>query len=303
MMRTVSTAGAAALLLAAFGASAAAPAAKPPQAHPAKPPAAASTAPDPAPTAAPQAGGDANPQAAPAHRNLGGPGDFALREKLIGHISRDPDLAQARIDVILVNGGAVFSGSVPNWTLKRRVLAIAGTQRGIYNVTDQMTIPRGSIGDAEIAKAIGSLLADYKEVLGLRNLEVSTEDGVATLRGSVSSFAARVRAEEEAGTILGLQRVVNRLVPDGVPKGSDDVSIRRAVVAYLSNDREFPYPGEIDVRVQNGRVTLGGSLDIYLGRQQAGTMAALVGGVREVENQILVDPSIQGAAPTVRDQQ
>jgi osmotically-inducible protein OsmY len=275
MMSTVSTAGAAALLLAAFGASAAAPAAAPP----------------------------AKPQAAPAHRNLGGPGDYALREKLIGHISRDPDLSQARIDVILVNGGAVFSGSVPNWTLKRRVLAIAGTQRGIYNVTDQMTIPRGSIGDAEIAKAIGSLLADYKDVLGLRDLEVSTEDGVATLRGSVLSFSARVRAEEEAGTVLGLQRVVNRLVPDGVPKGSDDVSIRRAVVAYLSNDREFPYPGEIDVRVQNGRVTLGGFLDIYLGRQQAGTMAALVGGVREVENQIRVDPSVQGAAPTVREQQ
>ena len=282
MTRIVFTAGAAALFLAAFGASA---------------------DPGPATTAAPPAGGAAKSQAAPAHRNLGGPGDYALREKLIGHIGRDPDLAQAQIDIILVNGGAVFSGSVPNWTLKRRVLAMAGTQRGIYNVTDQMTIPRGSVGDAEIAKAVGSILADYKDALGLRDLEVSAEDGVATLRGSVSSFSARVRAEEAAGTVLGLQRVVNRLVPDGVPKGSDDVTIRRAVVAYLNNDREFPYPGEINVRVQNGRVTLDGSLDIYLGRQQAGTMAALVGGVREVENQIRVDPSIQGAAITVREQQ
>lgn len=242
-------------------------------------------------------------KAAPAPtRNLGGPGDYALREKLVGHITRDPDLAQATIQVVLVNGGVVFSGSVPNWTLKRRVLAMAGTQRGIYNVTDQMTIPRGSVKDAEIAKAIGSFLSGYSDQLGLKDLEVSSEDGVATLRGTVSSFTARVRAEERAGEILGLQRIVNRLVPAGVPGGTDDVTIRRAVVAYLSDFREFTFPGEIDVRVQNGRVTLSGALDMYLGRQQAGAMAALVGGVREVENQIKVDPSIQGAATTVREQ-
>jgi osmotically-inducible protein OsmY len=285
-MKTIVPKGVVTVLLVASSVAQAAAAAPP--AHPAKPPAAAPAAP-PAPAA--------------PHRNLGGPGDYALREKLIGHISRDPDLAQANIQVVLVNGGAVFSGSVPNWTLKRRVLAIAGTQRGIYNVTDQMTIPRGNVGDAEIAKAIGSLLADYSEPLGLKGLEVSSEDGVATLRGGVASFTARVRAEERAGQVLGLQRIVNRLVPAGVPGGTDDVTLRRAVVAYLSDFREFPYPGEIDVRLQNGRVTLSGSLDMYMGRQQAGAMAALVSGVREVENQIKVDPSIQGAVTTVREQQ
>jgi osmotically-inducible protein OsmY len=249
------------------------------------------------PPAAPPAAAPAAPQ-----RNLGGPGDYALRERLLGHITRDPDLASASLALILVNGGAVLSGSVPSWTLKRRVLAMAGTQRGIYNVTDQMTIPRGTVGDAQLAKAIGSILDGYKDALGLKDLEVSAEDGVATLRGGVGSFTARVRAEEAAGNVLGLQRIVNRLVPAGVPKGTDDVSIRRAVVAYLSDYREFPYPGEIDVHVQDGRVTLGGALDIYLGRQQAGTMAALVGGVRQVDNRIKVDPSIQGSATNVREQ-
>jgi osmotically-inducible protein OsmY len=277
MKRIVAISTATALLLAIAGTRAAATG-PPAQAHPAKPP------------------------AAPARRNIGGPGDYALRENLLGHLNRDPDLANASLELILVNGGAVFSGSVPSWTLKRRVLAVAGMQRGIYNVTDQMTIPRGTVGDAELAKAVGSILADYKDALGLKDLEVSTEDGVATLRGGVTNFSARVRAEEAAGNVLGLQRIVNRLVPVGVPKGSDDASIRRAVVAYLGDFREFPYPGDIDVHVQDGRVTLHGSLGIYLGRQQAGTMAALVGGVRQVENQIKVDPSIQGPAATVREQ-
>ncbi|HZN02815.1 MAG TPA: BON domain-containing protein [Candidatus Polarisedimenticolia bacterium] len=240
-------------------------------------------------------------QAKPQVRNIGGPGDYPLREKLVNRMIRDPELASARPSIILVNGGAVFSGEVPTWTVRRRALALAGSVRGIVNVTDQMTVPRGNVKDEEILKGMAAILKDWKEPLEIADLDISVQDGVATLRGKVKNFAARVRAEEAAGTVLGAQTIVNRLRPANAPAGTDDPSIRKAIAKYLGDFRDYPYPATLEVAVKDGRATLTGEVPIYLGRQQAGTMAALVGGVQAVENRIRVEPSSQLPDTTVRE--
>lgn len=260
----------------------------------------------PAPAEAnPPAPADANSPAPAAGapkgvRNIGGPGDYLLREKLVQRLSRDPDLAAARPSIILVNGGAVFSGPVPTWTVRRRALAIAGAVRGIVNVTDQMTVPRGTVKDEEILKGMASVLNDWKEPLQISELEITVQDGVATLQGKVKNFAARVRAEEMAGTIGGAQTIVNRLRPANAPVGTDDRSLRKALAGYLGDFREYPYPAALEIEVKDGHATLYGEVGYYLGRQQAGTMALLVGGVKSVDNRIRVEPSSQLPDTTVR---
>src|SRR5256712_13370765 len=84
-------------------------------------------------------------QAAPAapKRNIAGPGDYALREKIVHLIGRDPDLAQEAFTIVMVNGGAVYSGPIKTCALERRALMIAATLRGVVNVTDEMIVPRG----------------------------------------------------------------------------------------------------------------------------------------------------------------
>src|SRR6266540_3106877 len=51
-------------------------------------------------------------------RNIAGPGDYALRERIVRLIGRDPDLGKESFTVILVNGGAVFSGEIKSYALK-----------------------------------------------------------------------------------------------------------------------------------------------------------------------------------------
>src|SRR2546422_9397284 len=94
-----------------------APGTDPPRAQPA-------TAPGPA-------------QAAPAapKRNIAGPGDFALREKIVHLVGRDPDLAKERFNIILVNGGAGVSGGITSLPLKKRAPTLAAPVRGVVNVT------------------------------------------------------------------------------------------------------------------------------------------------------------------------
>src|SRR5207245_2203320 len=91
----------------------------------------------------------ADPVAAPAApapraqvRNIAGPGDYALRERLAGLLGRDADLGHQKIAVVMVNGGAVFSGEVASCALEMRALRLAAAVRGVINVTDEMRVAR-----------------------------------------------------------------------------------------------------------------------------------------------------------------
>ena len=232
------------------------------------------------------------PAPPPSPRNIGGPGDFGLREKLVKRLTGEPGLANAGLKVALVNGGAVLSGTVPTWSLKRHALTMAGTARGIVNVTDQMQVFRGDVTDEEILTAVSRLLKERQETLGIQSFEVEVLDGGMTLSGTVKDFAARVRAEEVAGSVGGVTRIVNRLLPADAPSGADDASIRKAVATYLGNPRTYSYHGEIQIQVRESRVVMTGRLPYVLARQQAGAMAAMVGGVSGVDNRIKVDPSV-----------
>jgi len=241
------------------------------------------------------------PPTAPVVRNIGGPGDYPLREKLIERLTRDPALAGFRPSVVLVNGGVVFSGPVPSWTMRRRALTTAGAMRGVVNVTDQMMVPRGNVKDDAILKGIVAALSEREDLLQVTNLDVTVQDGVATLNGGVKDFAARVQAEELAGTVLGAQTIVNRLHPANAPSGADDASIRKALAVYLGDFRNYAWPANLEVQVKEGVAILGGEVGLYLGRVQAGTMAALVGGVKRVENRIKVEPSLQQPDAVIKE--
>src|SRR4029077_14552166 len=111
--------------------------------------------------------------------------------------------------------------------------------------------------------------------------------------GGVTDFRSRVKAEEIAGTVLGATRIVNRLRPLSAPSGTDDAAIARAIGKFLSDFHEYLFSGNFTIKVKDGRVDLGGAVPLYVARQQAGNMAALVGCVCEVVNEIEIDASIQ----------
>ncbi len=247
--------------------------------------AAESATPAPAPT--PTGGAPAAPK-----RNIAGPGDYALREKIVHLIGRDPDLAQEAFTIVMVNGGAVYSGPIKTCALERRALMIAATLRGVVNVTDEMIVPRGDAPDDALAKAVTSRLSDAASSLELKDLDVQVSDGVLTLQGTVKDIASRMRAEEIAGAVLGITRISNRLRSADAPSGADDASIQKAVLEYLESFRTFDLPGDITVKVEHGVVTLKGRVSLCLGRQQAALAVSQVKGVAGVDNRLRVDPSI-----------
>ncbi len=245
------------------------------------------------PTAAPPSSTQSTSPAEPK-RNIAGPGDYAIRQKIMELFGRDAELGKEPFRLVLVNGGAIFSGEIKNCAARKRALSIAATTRGVVHVTDEMTVRRGDVSDAELAKTVTSILGDSAEGLELKDLDAKVEDGVLTLRGSVKDVFSRLRAEDVAGSVMGITSISNQLAPAGAPEGTDDASLTRAVIAYLSDFHQFAFGGEMTVRASQGVVTLKGRVVLYMARQQAAVVASLVKGVSRVENLLVVDPSFAG---------
>src|SRR2546427_12915063 len=96
------------------------------------------------PATAPTPAGPAQPE-----RNIAGPGDYGLREKIVQLLGRDKDMSKEKFRLILVNGGAGFSGGITSCAMKKRAPTVAATLARVVNVTDEKTGTRGGGPDAE----------------------------------------------------------------------------------------------------------------------------------------------------------
>src|SRR5258706_15405560 len=101
----------------------------------------------------------ATPAPPPPHRNIAGPGDYGLREKIVRQLGADGELSKEKFSIVLVNGGAGFSGEIKNCVLKKRALTTAAATRGGINVTDEMVVPRGDLPHEALAKGVTSPLS------------------------------------------------------------------------------------------------------------------------------------------------
>ena len=240
-------------------------------------------------------------QARPASAaNIAGPGDYALRAKLVDRLARDPALTREQFDVVLVNGGAVFSGRISSYALRLKVLRTAGFIRGIINVTDEFIVERADVSDEALRDAVVAILSDITEALDLKDLGVEVEDTIVTLRGSVGRFPQRNQAEVAAGSVFGVTRVINRMTSMDAPDRSKHATLADATVAYLLDYRAFPHLGQIDVAVEGGVVTLTGRVSFFYIRRQAAVMVGLIEGVTRVDNRLKVDPGLILSRPQVK---
>jgi hyperosmotically inducible protein len=131
------------------------------------------------------------------------------------------------------------------------------------------------------------LISDKR--VSARQIKVETQAGVVTLRGKVASADERNAAEEIAKEVSGVKSVRNTLeiVPDANRKALDakDGEVTRAVSGRLDTDAQLK-GAHIKVRVDNGMVTLIGTVPNARAKDRAVEMARKVPGVRAVRNEL-----------------
>ena len=145
------------------------------------------------------------------------------------------------------------------------------------------------MGDKELREAVEQAL-DWEPIIDASGIGVSVKNGVVTLNGNISSYAEKREAEKVAGLVRGVKAVACELevALPAFSKRSDEEIARVAANAITWNTL---LPNDaIQVWVDNGRVTLEGTVDWQYQRKAAGTSVRYLAGVRDVNNHIVVKP-------------
>lgn len=128
----------------------------------------------------------------------------------------DAQIDRYRIDIDTLSGVVTLRGTVGNHDQRSDAARIAGSTDGVVKVVNKLevdTTPRttkASFEDKWIAVTIESKLAVDPEVRS-RNVDVDVREGVVTLSGIVETETARIEAEDLAGSVDGVLKIVNEL--------------------------------------------------------------------------------------------
>jgi osmotically-inducible protein OsmY len=124
-----------------------------------------------------------------------------------------------------------------------------------------------------------------------RNVKVAVDNGIATLTGSVDLYEYKADAEKRVRKARGVTAVRNLIEVAG--PGVPDSQLQAKLVEELEYD-QVGYGNVFDaisVKVQNGVATLGGHALNYPARDSALGLASTCPGVKDVIDEIEVDPA------------
>lgn len=148
--------------------------------------------------------------------------------------------------------------------------------------------------DKELKQHVQNAL-DWEPGLDAKDIGISVETGVITLRGNVSSYAEKMTAERVTLRVYGVKAVANDLavhLPHEFVR--TDTDIAQAVVSALNWNTNVPND-RVSVAVTNGWITLTGTLDWYYQKHAAARTVRDLMGVKGVTDNILVRPHVETA--------
>lgn len=117
---------------------------------------------------------------------------------------------------------------------------------------------------------------------------VAVHDGIVTLNGEVSSYLARMAAQDAAHRVRGVRAVVNELLvrlPAFAERTDEDIA--RATLHALAWDAAIPAE-LLEVSVSDGWITLKGEVEWHFQREAAERVVRRLAGVRGITNLIAV---------------
>ena len=147
--------------------------------------------------------------------------------------------------------------------------------------------------DRELQKDVMDELKWEPGVIDDTKIGVAVNDGVVTLSGYVDSYMEKVNSERAAARIFGVKAVVDEIkvkLPSTLECSDEDLA--QAAVRALEWNTLIP-KNRIKVLVQDGRVTLKGEVDWRFQKEEAEETVCCLRGVCEVNNEIVVKPSVK----------
>jgi osmotically-inducible protein OsmY len=130
---------------------------------------------------------------------------------------------------------------------------------------------------------------DFEPEVDPAGIGVAAEDGVVTLSGSVDDYAQKVAAEKAAKRIIGVKGLANELLVR-MARERTDTDIAKDAIYLLEGDVHF-LGGKVMVTVEDGLLTLEGTVEWNFQKVAAEKAMQCIRGVKAVANLIEVAPA------------
>jgi len=131
---------------------------------------------------------------------------------------------------------------------------------------------------------------EFEPHVDANDIGVAVDDGIVTLTGHVPSYSQRIAVERAVSRIKGVRGIAEEIeVRTPARDGTHDDEVAKRVANTMKWSTLVP-DGRVQVRVQDGWVTLTGSLEWNYQKNGAADAVRNLRGVRGVNNFITLAP-------------
>jgi osmotically-inducible protein OsmY len=218
------------------------------------------------------------------------PSDADIQRNVLDELDWDPEVEAPDVGVEVDDGVITLNGTVANSTIKVAAERAAQRVHGVRAVANDIVVRAlgtGERSDTDIALAIADGL-EWSDVVPEGQLQVTVDDGIVTLRGTVSWRYEAVEAAELARKVKGVSDVVNEIAVDS-PENLDDTDIQTEIERALERNAELDAE-HIEVELMDSIVTLRGVVGSWSEREEAERVAWRSPAITRVTNELRIAP-------------
>ena len=213
--------------------------------------------------------------------------DAEILEDVLAELRWDPEVDPTDVGVEVDDGVVTLTGTVESfwkrWAAEQAVLRIKGV-RAVAN--DIQVTPQGVHNDTDIAKDVAAAL-ERNSFVPREQIKITVQDGWVTLEGVAGWWFVRDEAEQTVRRVPGVVGVTNLISIGSALEGGPLCSIKQSIERALFRSAEIA-ADRIHVQIEDGRVTLTGTVRCRSERNDAERAALRVPDVTSVVNQIMV---------------
>ncbi len=215
--------------------------------------------------------------------------DAQIKTDVLNELKWDPTVDETEVGVQVREGVVTMTGHVSSYPKKLAGIDAAHRVAGVRDVVDNLAVRIPSVWvrtDEDVAKAVRHGLT-WDVLVPDDRITTTVAGGCVTLEGNVESWAQRYDAERAVQRVTGVKSVVNHITVNATSVSPE--TIRRQIEEALDRQtaREVR---RINVSVQDGVVTLSGSVRSWTEKNALERAAYYSPGVKRVVDNTTVDP-------------
>ncbi|TFF88455.1 MAG: BON domain-containing protein [Promethearchaeota archaeon] len=216
--------------------------------------------------------------------------DEEIKKDVVDQLYWDSRVDASKIHVKVNDGKVILDGEVPSYSAKGSASSDAWTISGVNIVENELdveypetlTLPT----DEEIKNNVETSLS-LNINIDTSDIDISVTAGIVTLEGSVDAYWKKTRAESIASGVNGVLDVINKLtiVPT---KNFIDKDISEDIVKSISRNYRVSID-DVDVKVENGVVTLTGTVPDWDAYRAVIDSAEFTAGIIDIEDHLIIE--------------